>query len=214
MAGKAENSLYGAGQPLSVTLRSETRRIPADGGPETIRNPAARPANTGADRPPEHDIRRDAGVPLQPSANLLHHLTPADVDLIKTEETTNTSRNDTSLGIDQSLTVASLPDTPDTVAPPEMSLQGQLRAMMAASFSYPLLARQRNWQGEVRLGLRVEANGRLSHIHVVKSSGYTILDRAAERSLEQIAAVPDAVNWLRGRHFDTVIPVEYRLIDS
>ena len=86
--------------------------------------------------------------------------------------------------------------------------------MMSSYFSYPLLARQRNWQGEVRLGLRVEANGHLSHIHIVKSSGYTLLDHAAQKSLERIVTIPDAAGWLQGRHFDTVIPVEYRLIDS
>ena len=103
---------------------------------------------------------------------------------------------------------------PDSSGYPDDSLQVQLQSMLAASFSYPALAQRRNWQGEVRLGLRVEADGQLSNIRIIKSSGYTILDRAALRSLEQIATLPDIGSWLHGRHFDTVLPVEYRLIDS
>lgn len=85
---------------------------------------------------------------------------------------------------------------------------------MTSYFSYPVLAQRRNWQGEVQLGLRVGADGQLSNIHIIKSSGYSILDRAAIKSLKQIAAIPGASDWLHGRHFDTVMPVEYRLIDS
>jgi protein TonB len=93
-------------------------------------------------------------------------------------------------------------------------VQGQLQMIFASYFAYPPLAQRRNWQGEVRLGLRIEADGQLSNIRVVQSSGYSILDNAAIKSLRQIAAFPDADNWLHGRNFDTVLPIEYRLIDS
>lgn len=90
----------------------------------------------------------------------------------------------------------------------------QLHSDFARHFYYPYLAQRRNWQGEVRLGLRIEASGRLSHIHIVKSSGYAVLDQAALDSLKKVASIPDAGHWLRGNSFDTVLPVEYRLIDS
>jgi len=90
----------------------------------------------------------------------------------------------------------------------------QLHSNFARHFSYPYLAQRRNWQGEVRLGLRIEASGLLSHIHIIKSSGYAILDQAALDSLKKVAAIPGADHWLQGNSFDTVLPVEYRLIDS
>ena len=90
----------------------------------------------------------------------------------------------------------------------------QLHNNFARHFHYPYLAQRRSWQGEVRLGLRVEASGRLSHIRIVKSSGYAILDQAAVDSLKKVAAIPDADHWLQGNAFDTVLPVEYHLIDS
>lgn len=90
----------------------------------------------------------------------------------------------------------------------------QLHNNLARHFHYPALAQRRNWQGEVRLGLRVESNGQLSHIRVVKSSGYAILDEAALASLRQVTTIPQAGHWLRGKSFDTVLPVKYRLLDS
>ena len=93
-------------------------------------------------------------------------------------------------------------------------LDRQLSSNFARHFHYPYLAQRRNWQGEVRLGLRIEASGHLSHIHIVKSSGYALLDQAAVDSLKKVAALPEADHWLRGNSFDTVLPVKYRLIDS
>lgn len=90
----------------------------------------------------------------------------------------------------------------------------QLHSNFARHFHYPPLAQRRNWQGEVRLGLRIEASGHLSHIRIIKSSGYTILDEAALASLRQVTTIPQAGHWLRGKSFDTILPVKYRLLDS
>jgi protein TonB len=106
------------------------------------------------------------------------------------------------------------PAKTDQQAVANSTLQLVLETRMAQYFSYPRLAQRRNWQGEVRLGLRVEANGRLSHIRVIKSSGFAILDEAALASLRQVTTIPLAGHWLRGKSFDTVLPVKYRLLDS
>jgi protein TonB len=79
---------------------------------------------------------------------------------------------------------------------------------------YPRLAIRNQWQGQVNLGLRVEANGELSNIHIVRSSGYRILDNAAMNSIQKVAAIPEAEPWLRGRHVELVLPVIYKLVDG
>lgn len=94
------------------------------------------------------------------------------------------------------------------------NLQQRLYTKLASHFSYPRLAQRRNWQGEVKLGLRIEANGRLSHIRIIKSSGHGILDRAALRSLQAVSSLPESRQWLHGIAYDTVIPIEYRLTES
>jgi protein TonB len=93
-------------------------------------------------------------------------------------------------------------------------LAGQLRDALAPYFAYPMMARRNGWQGQVRVGLRVEADGRLSHVRIAHSSGYRLLDSAALATLNHISTVPQAVGWLEGRHFDMVLPIDYRLIDG
>jgi len=93
-------------------------------------------------------------------------------------------------------------------------LESRLRQAMAPYFVYPLMARRNGWEGQVEVGLRVEADGHLSHLHITRSSGYRLLDKAALATLNGIGTVPDAAGWLEGRHFDMVLPIEYRLIDG
>lgn len=91
-------------------------------------------------------------------------------------------------------------------------LEGQLRDALAPYFVYPMMARRNGWQGQVQLELRVEADGHLSHVRIAHSSGYRLLDHAALATLNRIKSVPKAAGWLDGRHFDIVLPVDYRLI--
>ncbi len=94
------------------------------------------------------------------------------------------------------------------------SLQAQLELQLVSYFHYPRLAQRHNWQGLVELAVRVEADGLLSHIRVIKSSGHSILDNAAMNSLKQIATIPNATAWLQGNYYDTTLPVHYKLTDS
>ena len=93
-------------------------------------------------------------------------------------------------------------------------LEGRLRNALAHYFTYPMMARRNGWEGQVQVGLRVEADGRLSHVHIAHSSGYRLLDSAALTTLNRIDVLPEATRWLDGRHFDMVLPIEYRLIDG
>lgn len=94
---------------------------------------------------------------------------------------------------------------------------GQLAARLHEAaemhFYYPPLARRLGWEGDVRLALRVEHDGRLSAIRVLSSSGYRVLDSAAVDSLTRLARLPDAAGVpLSG--METVLPVRYRLLDE
>lgn len=50
---------------------------------------------------------------------------------------------------------------------------------------YPLLARRRNYEGEVLLEVLVTAEGRVGSVRLVKSSGHEILDRAAMKGVRR-----------------------------
>ncbi len=81
-------------------------------------------------------------------------------------------------------------------------------------FYYPRLARRENIQGGVVLGFAINRQGKIKNIHVVKSSGFAILDFAAEDALRQL----DKLNWNRdylqhnNRHIE--LPVIYKLTES
>jgi protein TonB len=90
----------------------------------------------------------------------------------------------------------------------------ELRKMFSANFTYPPLARRRGWEGEVRLGLRLEPDGRLTHIHIVKSSGFAILDTSALKTARGLGLAPAAARWLQGEWFDMILPVRYQLNDG
>ena len=90
------------------------------------------------------------------------------------------------------------------------------RALLEAllpHFDYPPLARRRGWQGRVNVGLHVAADGDLTRIHLVKSSGHALLDRAAVRNITELRSIPRAAQWLEGNGMDLVLPVRYQLAD-
>ncbi len=81
-------------------------------------------------------------------------------------------------------------------------------------FYYPRLARRENIQGAVILGFAINLQGEIKNIHLVKSSGFAILDDAAEDALRQL----DRLNWEQdylqrdNRHIE--LPVIYKLTES
>ena len=91
------------------------------------------------------------------------------------------------------------------------NIQEKLDAVFDKYFSYPSFAVRRGWQGTVEIALRIEANGKLSNMRVIKTSGYRYLDQDALTTLSKADHINGLDAWLAGRHFDTTLPVEYRL---
>jgi protein TonB len=93
-------------------------------------------------------------------------------------------------------------------------LLSELRMAVDAGFVYPPIARRHGWQGKVQLGLTVAADGRLSDLSVLSSSGYAVLDADAVRTVARIGSLPRAAAALAGRSVRLQLPVYYRLIES
>ena len=91
-------------------------------------------------------------------------------------------------------------------------LRVDLQRAFALNFSYPRLAIKRGWQGEVQLGLRINAKGYLSQIRILQGSGYDILDKAAIKSLNKVEILPEAIAFLNGHSLDLILPVSYQLL--
>lgn len=105
---------------------------------------------------------------------------------------------------------------PETPAYPEADRAGRqlTRTVLEALgpyFHYPIAARQRGWQGEVRIAVRIAADGKLGDIRLARSSGHALLDQAALLSFARIGRLTQAEEWLQGRSYDLQVPVVYRL---
>jgi periplasmic protein TonB len=77
---------------------------------------------------------------------------------------------------------------------------------------YPPLARENNWQGDVRVGVAIGANGRPT-VTLKGSSGYEVLDRQALEMFTQAARAVPVPPELRGREFALELRAVYGLED-
>lgn len=68
----------------------------------------------------------------------------------------------------------------------EQRVVSRIRGALARSFTYPPRARREGWQGAVLLRFRINSDGSLAAIRVVRSSGYALLDRAALGALIKV----------------------------
>ncbi len=93
-------------------------------------------------------------------------------------------------------------------------IREQLNQDLARHFHYPRLAWKRGWEGTVLLDLLIETDGRISHISVARSSGYSLFDNSAIKAITKVGSVRDASRWLQGRSLEMQLPVIYRLTGS
>jgi len=96
----------------------------------------------------------------------------------------------------------------------QQRLRKQLNLKLAFSRHYPAIAIRNDWQGTVNIAIHIQADGQLSRVRVISSSGYRVLDHAAVNSIIKINSLPEARHWLNGDNFDVILPVIYQLADS
>ena len=80
--------------------------------------------------------------------------------------------------------------------------------------SYPPVALDRNWQGNVEVRMTIGANGEIASLTIRSSAGHLALDQHALEMIERAKAsalIPPA---LRGKQFVVDIPVEFVLREA
>jgi protein TonB len=87
------------------------------------------------------------------------------------------------------------------------TLNQLLKQALAKHFHYPLLARKRGWQGEVRLSFTLDTSGTNTHARIAQGSGYSALDHAALKSLNQVARIDEHLT----QELNFELPVVYTL---
>lgn len=103
-------------------------------------------------------------------------------------------------------------------APTDAAVANHLRSLLHTAldqhFIYPAFARRNGWEGQVDVLVRLDQEGRLNAVRIVRSSGYSILDEDALLTLQRIGTIPEARSWLRGYSYDMQLPILYRLTES
>jgi periplasmic protein TonB len=84
-------------------------------------------------------------------------------------------------------------------APINSAWRQQLAAWLAAHKTYPEEARRRGEEGSVTLRFTVERTGRVTETTVVRGSGSSILDAAAEAMLRNATLPPFPETMLQAR---------------
>lgn len=76
---------------------------------------------------------------------------------------------------------------------------------------YPPLARERGWEGTVRIEIRIHPQQALPEVLVLRESGHGILDEAAFEMMRQAVARTAIPDVLRQRGVQLIVPVEFGL---
>lgn len=92
----------------------------------------------------------------------------------------------------------------------ENYLLGEVRNYLSRYLVYPSRAKKRGWEGEVLVGFKVDAEGRLASVHLTRSSGYSLLDDSALAAMNKIETIP-LVETRRFLPMELELPVLYQL---
>jgi TonB family protein len=134
--------------------------------------------------------------------------TPDSASQKQTSQATSVASNTTN---DQ------LPDVAEkahTTAMNRAQILSQIRHDLTQYFYYPPLARRKGLQGTVLLGFGISGQGAIHDIRVVKSSGYAILDLAAQDAMQRLEKLSWYAATLHGKDMDLELPVIFRLTEG
>jgi TonB family protein len=93
-------------------------------------------------------------------------------------------------------------------------LLGVLQSELARYLRYPVLARERGWEGTVLVGVAVASNGMLTSARLLRSSGYPLLDEASLTSLRRIHTLGVETARLGREPVEVILPIRFRLADN
>jgi protein TonB len=163
-------------------------------------------------KPPEEKIVEKPIEPL-PVSDPVQEETPIEPlpmsdALQETEYTENTLEEN----IEETQHSTEMADNGGTVAGNEQDeLLAYIKNFINKNLAYPPMARRRNIQGVVRVSFTFEKNGELVSIEVSRSSGSSILDKAAVSLIKQIHPIESIPI---KRKMDLTVNIDYKLTEQ
>jgi protein TonB len=93
----------------------------------------------------------------------------------------------------------------------KISYFAQLNAKLAQHKYYPNVSRRRQEEGVATVGFKAHPNGRVSHVRVIKSSGFRNLDKAVVDMVKRSLPLPAFSQGMAQTPIEVTIPIEFRL---
>jgi protein TonB len=115
--------------------------------------------------------------------------------------------------------VVTQPPAPETTAPqlPKLSSKALLTwkrevvTLLERHKRYPPNARNRGEQGIVQLAFSLDRQGHVTQSHIIKSSGYEVLDNETQELLKRAEPFPPPPGGLSGGTIDLTVPIRFNL---
>jgi len=76
---------------------------------------------------------------------------------------------------------------------------------------YPKIAQMRGWQGTVIADLEIDSKGSVVSVKIKKSSTYEVLDNEALEMIKKASPFPTPPESLRGKNFNVLVPISFKL---
>ncbi|MDD5153111.1 MAG: energy transducer TonB [Desulfovibrionales bacterium] len=88
-----------------------------------------------------------------------------------------------------------------------------IRTLLEEYKEYPLWARRNNREGTVGLHFVICRDGKVEDLRVARSSGFSILDEAAERTVRRISRFPSIPEELAMNRLSLDVPLVFKLVN-
>lgn len=203
--------LFFAPYTSPATAERRSRPVPVrllDASPRP-RNAQAAPRQTDARaQPPVPSNKAEQELPPEPQREPLLSESPLEVappEIVAGPEAQPEASSESS-AVPQTGDGAESSALSEEIAATQ-ALLSSLRGRIEQKIRYPPLARANGWKGTVLLEIMLDGQGRLLGVEVRRTSGYTILDRAAASLVRSVTPVDNPLE----RPLRIEIPVVYEL---
>lgn len=168
-------------QPASSPKPEIHHETPTEHQPETVASLEIKALVVEADFPMQFEVRFQPGVELiEPTLDL-----PKPKPQISSKPKTVASR---------STATAATRGTPSKPKPKKTIASTAPRPLRTPSPAYPSSARAKKQQGTIILTASISSTGKIQSLRRSKSSGYAVLDQAAERTVRRWRFAPATKN--------------------
>ena len=182
---------------------------PAESGPADI---APEPARAPVKPDPVPETAAGTAPPASTDVPPVERRTPEPAPRESIAERSPAASTEVQPAASASTSPRTAAATPGLIASIEQAYKTALQAEIARHRSYPLMARRLRQEGTVAVGFVVQADGRLTAIELLESSGHQLLDEAALAAVREVGRFRPIPEELDRLDWSLSVPLNFRLL--